>query len=289
MYVRLKASELERGRMRARLGVYKDRIDELESVTRRQKDEIGNNKTLEEKIETLKNTVTRKDGMIRSQNEQLEKYKVDLLSLREINGSKILDLEKANRVLRRQLDVAENKYQELSKESAISRERLLIKAEEANDECARLQNLLEETLGTQKFVNESTTNQMSTSKYDFTVPSGHFQQREVAKGAASQSSRETDDRVSMEELEEMMRSLTAEDGARMEQRRSTDENPNYRKNTTLSLFKDLNLSGSSSQSSSTESVRSSNTRKSAPSRDQLQTDIEAAERRLKDLVKKSLK
>jgi hypothetical protein len=275
--------------MRARLGVYKDRIDELESVTRRQKDEIGNNKTLEEKIETLKNTVLRKDGMIRSQNEQLEKYKVDLLSLREINASKILDLEKANRVLKRQLDVAENKYQELSKESAISRERLLMKAEEANDECARLQHLLEETLGTHKFVNESTTDQMSTSKYDFTVPSGHFQQREVTKGVASQSSRETDDRVSMEELEEMMRSLTAEDGARMEQRRSTDENPNYRKNTTSSLFKDLNLSGSSSQSSSTESVRSSNTRKSAPSRDQLQTDIEAAERRLKDLVKKSFK
>lgn len=61
---------------------------------RKQKDIIDNHKNLEEKIELMKNGLARKEAMLRSANEQLEKMKVELLSTKEINASKILDLEK---------------------------------------------------------------------------------------------------------------------------------------------------------------------------------------------------
>ena len=94
---RLKSSELERGRARARLSAFRDKIFELErelSVLRERDEDI---KTASEKIEVLRLSNSRKDAMVKSQKENLERMQVELLSFKEIAASKESDLEKHNR------------------------------------------------------------------------------------------------------------------------------------------------------------------------------------------------
>ena len=94
MYCSIKSLELERGRTRARLSAYKEKIDELEAAQKQSATEEGQVSQLNEKIEHLKLTLSRKDILIKSYKEQIDKMKVEIMSQKEIYESHRDDFEK---------------------------------------------------------------------------------------------------------------------------------------------------------------------------------------------------
>lgn len=94
---RLKASELERGRARARLSSFRDKIFELEGQVATLSAKHDDAKELAEKLELAKVSNTRKEALVKSQKENIERLQVELLSFKEIATSRELDLEKHSR------------------------------------------------------------------------------------------------------------------------------------------------------------------------------------------------
>lgn len=80
--------------MRARLAACKEKIEELETRQKRSAVEEEQSSQLNEKIENLKLTLSRKEILIKSYKEQIEKMKVEILSQKEIYESHRSDFEK---------------------------------------------------------------------------------------------------------------------------------------------------------------------------------------------------
>jgi len=84
---RLRASELERARNRTRLQALKDRIHELESQHALILEENAKLQKANDKVEGLKASIVRKDAMVQTLKEQVDKLHVQIeeLKLSEMN------------------------------------------------------------------------------------------------------------------------------------------------------------------------------------------------------------
>jgi len=84
---RLRASELERARNRTRLQALKDRIHELEAQHTSILEENSKLLKANEKVEGLKSAIGRKDAMVQTLKEQIERLhgQIEELKLSELN------------------------------------------------------------------------------------------------------------------------------------------------------------------------------------------------------------
>lgn len=84
---RLRASELERARNRTRLQALKDRIHELEAQHTSILEENSKLLKANEKVEGLKSSIVRKDTMVQTLKEQIERLhgQIEELKLSELN------------------------------------------------------------------------------------------------------------------------------------------------------------------------------------------------------------
>lgn len=138
---RVKAAELERGRARARISAYREKVDELEANIRKLQQEIEHCKGFEDKCEILKQNIVRKDSQIKSLHEQVEKLKVDNLANKEITTTRISDLERMLRNARRQIEASESKQEEYQQKILDVKNDHLSKVDELRRECSSLEVL----------------------------------------------------------------------------------------------------------------------------------------------------
>lgn len=84
---RLRASELERARNRTRLQALKDRIHELEAQHTSILEENSKLLKANEKVESLKSSIVRKDAMVQTLKEQIDRLhgQIEELKLSELN------------------------------------------------------------------------------------------------------------------------------------------------------------------------------------------------------------
>jgi chromosome segregation ATPase len=91
---RLKASEDERGKARVRLSALREKITSLEKQIVEIQEEKDQLKKLVESSELLRADLSRKDAVIKSQREALQKARESLSYTQESSATKTIDLEK---------------------------------------------------------------------------------------------------------------------------------------------------------------------------------------------------
>jgi chromosome segregation ATPase len=91
---RLKVSEDERGKARARLSTFREKIANLETHIVQIQEEKDQLKKLVESTELLRVDLSRKDAVIKSQREALQKSKESLSYTQESSAGKTNELEK---------------------------------------------------------------------------------------------------------------------------------------------------------------------------------------------------
>ena len=83
--------------MKQRITASKEQVVELERKIKTLEIEAEKHKAHADKTDVMKLALARKDALIKSQKEQLEQLRVELLSFQEIASSRNLDGEKRTR------------------------------------------------------------------------------------------------------------------------------------------------------------------------------------------------
>lgn len=94
MFRRLKASELERARVRSRLQALKEKITELENIIKDMSDENEKLRKTGEKVEMFKSSITRKDTLINSLKAQINRLTAEYDILKASENNQQTDAEK---------------------------------------------------------------------------------------------------------------------------------------------------------------------------------------------------
>lgn len=219
------------------------------------------------------------------------------------------------RVLRRQVDIGEQKIQETLQDNAAVRERLLIQAEESRKECNRLHQLLQEYEHLNNAPNYSS--QQAIFQNTNVLKGGDATSNIKSRGSKSlpkDSVDQDNSRVSLSELEDIMSALSSDEVhmnealSSLEQRDKTsrkgyasrdsfdDDNEGRHISSTnrvTTLLDELNLSNSLNSTASDHREYNvyndiAGVRSVKSDRRDAMSDVAEAEKRLKLLVKKAL-
>jgi uncharacterized small protein (DUF1192 family) len=85
---------MERGKMRGKLAIYRDKITELEKRIAQAQEESAHLKKSAETSELLRSEISRKDATIKSQKDALQKSRESLSYTQESSSARNHDLEK---------------------------------------------------------------------------------------------------------------------------------------------------------------------------------------------------